>query len=87
MIAPGSRPPWTWGQPGPWTPQRKRKSPSQWKRDQKRTKYFLDKKAAKSFASADEKDKVDTAEKVTVVDLVDEINLTEIQATVQEEEV
>ena len=31
--------------------------------------------------------KVDIAEKVTVVDLVDEINLTEIPATVQEEEV
>ena len=83
--ATGSRPPWTWRQPRPWTPQRKRKSPSQWKRDQKRQQDFLDKKAAKSFASADEKEKVDIAKKVTVVDLVDEINLTKIPASVQEE--
>ena len=84
---PGSRPPWTWRQPRPWTPQRKRKSPSQWKRDQKRRQDFLDKKAAKS-SSADEKEKVDsTANNVTVEELVDEINLTEIPATVQEEKV
>ena len=82
---PGSRPPWVWTQPMPWTPlSRKRKSPSQWRRDQKRKEKFLAQKAT-SLDVKEESEIRDAAEKATVVEPVDEIGLTEIPEFVQEE--
>ena len=83
---PGSKPPWAWTQPRPWTPPtRKRKSPSQWKRDQKRKTDLLAKKATSCDVKEEMNGTENAVEKATAVEPVDEISLTEIPDSVQEE--
>jgi hypothetical protein len=82
----GSRTPWAWRQPRPWTPQaRKRKSHCQWKRDQKRKTDFLVKKASSCDVKEEINGTVNAVEKATTVEPVDEISLIEIPDSVQEE--
>ena len=74
--------PWTWPPPPrPWPHLlRRKKTPSQMKRDQKRKQEFLAKKAASAADVKKEVIVVVEAEKATIVDPVDEILLTEIPA-------
>ena len=70
--------PWTWPPPPrPWPNLvRRKKTPSQLKRDQKRKEAFLAKKAAPDAEV--KKEVITEADKATIVDPVDEICLTEI---------
>ena len=64
---PGSRPPWNWPPPRPW---RRKKTPCQVKRDQKRKENFVSKKAA----PAEVKEKVNLDTKNTANKLVIEFD-------------
>ena len=88
---PGTRSPWTWPPPPrPW-PQllRRKKNPSQLKRDQKRKQDFLAKKSASAEVKEEVAPKNVEAEKAsgkaTIIDPVDEISLEEITVSNQEE--
>ena len=72
---PGSTSPWAWPSPPPWTTfQRRRKTPSQWRRDQKRREKFI----AKKKSSIEVKEEVkETHDKI---DPADEIELEEISS-------
>ena len=73
---PGSTtPPWTWPPPPPtWTRPKRRKSPSQWRRDQRRRQDFL----AKKVSANNVVNGSNAGEKVIAVDPIDEIDLSEI---------
>ena len=76
--------PWTWTYPRPrMQMSRRRKTPCQLKRDQKRKTDFLAKKAASEDVKLENKDK---AKKATIVDPEDEISLTEIRVENKTEE-
>ena len=84
---PGSTPSWTWPTPPSWTKPKRRKSPSQWKRDERRRQEFL---ARKVSSAADVKKEVvgesdDKKDEVTTENPVDEIQLDEIPKVAQKE--
>ena len=72
--------PWTWPPlPRPWPPLfRRKKTPSQLRRDQRRQQDFFAKKASSAEVKEEVPPKNSEAEKVTMIDPVDEISLTEI---------
>ena len=76
-LTPCSNPPWALCPSQPWTPPpRRRKTPSQWERDQKRKEDFL---ANKRAASLDiKKEVIEQSEKATIEIPADEINLSDI---------
>ena len=84
---PGSTSPWQWTSPPPWTTfPKRRKSPSQWKRDQQRRQEFIFKK--KSSVEVKEENVKEIPDKLGETepkDPEDEINLTEMSRNVQDE--
>ena len=61
--------PWSCRQPRPWTPTRRRKSPSQWRRGENRKEEFLAKKAALVSAEVKKESNDEPAvKKVTIVE-------------------
>ena len=76
---PGTATPWTWPPPPAWTRPARRKSPSQWRRDQKRRNEFI----AKKVSAKDAKNE----EKVVIVEPIDEITLSEIPQKEENKEV
>ena len=68
-----------------WCFRSKKKSPSQWRRDQKRKENFLAQKAASLDVKEEVSETRNSAEKATGTEPVDEIGLTEIPEFVQEE--
>ena len=78
-------------QPRPWTPPlssgppwtrtpRRRKTPSQWRRDQKRMQEYLAKKESSATLKKEVEEPLDKAVKVTAEEPKDEINLSVIPA-------
>ena len=78
---PGSTSPWEWPPLPAWTRPMRRKSPSQWKRDEKRKKEFFAKKAA--YIVKTEFSEKQTSD-VVMEEPADEIELSNIQEVQQE---
>ena len=78
---PGSTSPWAWPSPPPWTTfQRRRKTPSQWRRDQKRKEEFIAKKRSSIEVKEEVKETHDKIGKTTLKDPEDEIELEQISS-------
>ena len=84
--SPCTWPPPTWRMPSPtWTMPRRRKSPSQWKRDEKRKKDFLAQKAASESVKKEVEVRETTEVQVVIENPVDEIVLENISEEVKKE--
>jgi hypothetical protein len=81
---PGSKSPWTWPQP-PWTRPKRRKTPSQWKRDEKRRQAFISRKVSSTESKKEANTSEDKKVEVIIENPVDEIELEEIQKEVRNE--
>ena len=77
---PGSTSPWAWPSPPPWTTfQRRRKTTSEWRRDQKRKEEFIAKKSSIEVKE-EVKETHDKLGKTTLTDPEDEIELGHISS-------
>ena len=78
---PGSTSPWAWPSPPPWTTfQRRSKTPSQWRRDQKRREEFIAKKKSSIEVKEEVKEIHDNIGKTAQKDPEDEIELEQISS-------
>ena len=82
---PGSTPPWAWPPPPLWNKPKRRKSPSQWKRDERRRQEFLARKVSADDVKKEAEKSDDNVDEVTIENPVDEIELSEIPKRAQNE--
>ena len=83
--APGSTSPWAWPPLPTWSRPLRRKSPSQWKRDEKRRKEFLLKKAGSEDVKKEANDEL--ISNVIIEEPTDEIELSNIREVQSESKV
>ena len=80
-LTPGSTSQWAWPSAPPWTTfQRRRKTPSQWRRDQKRREEFIAKKKSSIEVKEEVKETHGKIGKTTQKDPEDEIELEQISS-------